>query len=476
MSSVRKHLLIVCAIGLFVRLVFILAGAKIYFGRDNIFVDGDTAAWATSFLNLWNTGTYTLNTEHEYGFFGRMPGFAFFIGLFYFIGGKDLQTAYQFIGWFQTLLDVFAIALVYKISLRLFGSARNALVGALLYALYPFIIVWTPVAYSEYMSVFFMIVAVYFLTHPEIRFYYGWSGIMLGIGALFRPQLLVLIAVVGIYLLFKYRKNVELMLVRGALFGLMILLTFGWWPARNFFGHGKAIITQDLRGIKNWDNDVLAYLQYIYSVKAEWEPQFSQIIENKNVDLPEYVNAVPGDSMQFVRAVELAKTCGSGFSHWRGYWKQPFEHPNCNDEIEKIFTQLRWNQIQHNPFNFYVRIPLQNLKKALFKISLTDSSTPARKAAGLLFLYRTLLILIGLVGSVMMIRGKHSAAWMAWIALGFFVVFYLTLCAGTSPQMRNIEMRYFLQADILMLFPAAWLLALTSTKAFRRKRESVLVT
>jgi hypothetical protein len=41
----------------------------------------------------------------------------------------------------------------------------------------------------------------------------------------------------------------------------------------------------------------------------------------------------------------------------------------------------------------------------------------------------------------------------------FFTVFYALQCGGTSPQMRNIEMRYFLHADVLLLFPAAWLMA-----------------
>ncbi|HZG01161.1 MAG TPA: glycosyltransferase family 39 protein [Chitinophagales bacterium] len=454
----NRSLWIVCVAGLVVRLLFILFGAEVYYGRENIYEAGDTQAWTAAFLNWLHTGTFTLNPEHEYGYFGRMPGFSFFIGIFYFLSGKDLDTAYSMIGWFQTLLDVVAVALMYKIGLRLFGSRRFATFVGLLYALYPFIIVWTPLAYSEAMSVFFMIAAVYLLTHPEIRSYYGWCGALLGVGALFRPQLLVLIPLVGLYLLYKYRHNVRLMWMCGAWYAAAIVLTFGLWPARNYINHGKLIITQDLRGIKNWNKDVLGYLQYIYSVKAEWEPQFSQIIENRPVDVPEHVNAVPGDSLKFLRAVELAKTCGSGFSHWRGYWKEPFTEPNCNEEIASIFTQLRQNQVDHNKMNFYVWVPLQNLKKSIFKTTLTDTDSAARKAASLLFIYRTFLILIGLVGCAWMIRTKHSAAWMAWITLGFFVTFYLVLCAGTSPQMRNIEMRYFLLCDVLMLLPAAWLL------------------
>jgi hypothetical protein len=48
---------------------------------------------------------------------------------------------------------------------------------------------------------------------------------------------------------------------------------------------------------------------------------------------------------------------------------------------------------------------------------------------------------------------------IAVFATSFFVLLYVYLCFGTSPQCRNIEMRYFLQADVIMLIPAAYFLA-----------------
>jgi len=464
-------LYLVCLIGLLVRLGFILYGAKVYYNTNDFFVQGDTGAWKICIDNLIHQGVYTLNPNHEYGFFGRMPGFAFFMGIFYFLCGRNWNNAYPAIAWFQTLLDVFTIALVYKIALRLFGNRRHAVAASLVYALYPFIIVWTPVVYSEYMSVFFMIAALYFLTHPERRFYYGWCGLLLGTGALFRPQLLLLIPLVGIYLLYKYRGNASLLLTRGALFGLMILLTYGLWPIRNYAFHQKIILTQDLRGIDNWNKDVIAYMQYIYAVKAEWEPQFTQIITNQKVEMPAAAYAVKEDSALVERAVQLSQNCGSGFSYWRGYWKAPFNEPNCDDEIESLYTKLRSDAIQHDPFRFYVTLPLLNLKKAIFKTSLYDSSTMARKLASLLFLYRTFLLLLGLVGATMLILRRHANAWFFAIVLSFFLVLYVSLCAGTGPQFRNIEMRYFLHPDVLLLFPASWLMVLVFDK-MRRKSSS----
>jgi hypothetical protein len=157
--------------------------------------------------------------------------------------------------------------------------------------------------------------------------------------------------------------------------------------------------------------------------------------------------------------VALAKTCASGFSHWRGYWKERFLAPNCNDEVAALFTELRASQRTHNAWNFWVAVPLQNLGKALFKRRLYDRASGLRRLAELLFVYRTLLILAGAAGAVVFILRGHDQRGFMLAALLFALLLYLAMCAGTSPQMRNIEMRYLLPADVLLLIPAGGLLA-----------------
>ena len=109
-------------------------------------------------------------------------------------------------------------------------------------------------------------------------------------------------------------------------------------------------------------------------------------------------------------------------------------------------------------------MPLRNLAKAVFKTSLADSTTPARRLAGLLFIYRTALILAGLAAAVLIMRRGLDPTGMTWIALVYFVGWYLLLCAGTLPQLRNIEMRYFLPADVLLLLPLAGFAARRSAR------------
>ncbi|MCX6291834.1 MAG: glycosyltransferase family 39 protein [Bacteroidetes bacterium] len=452
-KSVQKVLMIAGA-GLALRIIFILVVAKFYFDRENIFVSGDTTAWTRCFENLWKTGTYTVNPSSEFGYFGRMPGYSFFMGIFYFLAGQSWEAAYPVIGWFQSVLDFFGIVLVYKIGERIFSDKKTAAILALLYATYPFIIVWTPVSYSEYMSIFILLSGIYFFLCEEKKYSDAFSGFLIGLAVLFRPQVILLVPVLGVWLLIKNRKKG--ILKRATVFAVFFLLSYSPWPIRNYVSQHKIILTQDLGGFANYDKDVMAFMQYVYSVKGEWEPQFSDIIKNREVTWPRASYLEKDDSIKLNRAVYLSKNCGSGFSAWTGYWKEKFSDPNCNDEIKQLFDELRNEQIKNNAFHFWVTVPLQNFQKAVFKTTLNDHATAARKMASLLFIYRTLLILIGLAGCYFLFRSDRAGKAWGLIIFVYFIFVYAAICAGTGAQLRNIEIRYFLHADILLLIPAAF--------------------
>ncbi|HGJ63841.1 TPA: hypothetical protein ENS27_00465 [bacterium] len=451
-----KYLPLIISLGLLLRLFFTLVVAGFYFNRPDIYTDADTGAWATSFQNLIETGSYTINPDHEYGYFARMPGYSFFLGVFWLILG-EWDMVYPVVAYFQIILDVISIWLVYRICLAWFGSKRTANIVSFLYAVYPFIIVWNPVAYSESVSVFLMLSGLYFFSR-ETRYSVLITGLLLGLAVLFRPQILFLLPVLALILFWKSPNKLR----KITLFCLGVFLSYGVWPLRNWINHDKIILTQDLRGIPNWNEDVISFMQYTYSVKAEWEPQFSSIIKNKETHWPKEAYIDSNDSMLLEFAVNLSKNCGSGFSHWRDYWKKPIDSgDNCNKLISDIFTYLRNKQINHNPFHFWIAVPLANLSKALFKNSLNNNAGFYRKAASFLFYYRTLLIFMGLAGIWVLMRKRK---YIGWVFLLFFLLVYFTLCFGTGPQMRNIEIRYFLHIDVLLLFSAGYLISLLIKK------------
>ncbi|PLX01587.1 MAG: hypothetical protein C0594_12915 [Marinilabiliales bacterium] len=446
----NKILFYILIFGFLIRLIFILFGADQYFNRENIYVDGDTKAWSTAFENLVEHGEYTVNPDSEYGYFGRMPGYSMFMGSIWLVTGKNWELSFMICGWLQTILDTISIYFIFLIGNALINK-KTGLTTAFLYALYPFIIVWNPVAYSESPAIFFLLASLALLTNKRTAITYLLSGILIGMAALNRPQILIFVPFAGLFILMAHSDRFFKSIKPILFFSLGFLLMLGPWTARNIINHEKPIITQDLRGFPNWNTDVISFMQYIYSVKAEWSPQFEQILQNKTVELPDRAYTSRKDSILLKRTLELCKTCGSGFSHWNGYWKEPIKKENCNDEISKNFDYLRTQQIETNPFSYYIKIPLQNLKKAIFKSSLQYDAKSGSKLASILFLYRSFLILLALAGSFILIREKRETAFipLSWMFL------YIALCFGTGVQFRNIEMRYFLPADILMLIPAA---------------------
>lgn len=439
--------------GFILRAAFYLYGAQSYLGRANVNVDGDTGAWTASFVNLLETGVYTVDPAHESGVFGRLPAYSFVIGAFYLATGGDTATAYRALGWFQMVADASCVYLLFRVGVAALGRAQPALALAALYATYPFAMVWTPVIMSEALGVDVMIASLYCFVRKDHWRWAGGSGALIGVAVLLRPQLIILAALMAVRILLDGRSRVHL--ARLATFLIALLLTYGPWPIRNYVNHGRLVLTQDLGGFRNWAPDVISFMQYIYSVKAEWEPQFTQMVRSQPVVFPSASYTLPGDRAKLEEAVALAQTCGSGFTHWGQSVRPPLKGPNCDHEIARLFGELRHNQYRRNRWNAYVKVPLQNLRKAVFKRNLVEELSRARRLAAYLFLYRTLLIIVGLVAAVVLLRSGTDRTGVIWLAFLFFLTWYPLLCAGTLPQLRNIEMRYFLPTDVLLLVPGA---------------------
>lgn len=450
----KNHLLIIILLGLILRIVFIVFIAEPYFNRESIFFDTDTLAWQKCIENLINSGTYTTGVNGE---FSRMPGYPFFMGFIYLIFGKDWTVSLFIIGWIQIILDVFCIYLVYHISKNFYDKTRISIISACFYATYPFIIVWNPVAYAEQFSIFLMICSLYFFSKHYKKnklIYLIICGLFLAISSLTRPQIIPLVLILALTLILKKTSQIKLNIKKGFLLCCSFIVIFGIWPARNFINHGEFIITKNADGFLSWQEDVISFMQFTYSVKSEWEPQFSSIINNKETSFPEiaYGNSLE-DSIKLERAIYLAKNCGSGFSFKTGYWKNKIypDQKNCNEEISKLFYELRENQMRNNKFNFYVKVPLKNLYKAIFKFRFSENSSKFKKLATILFFWRTFLLIIGIVGALYSFKSDE----LSQISILFMISIYFVLCFGTAPFMRNIEIRYFLPADVLLLFPAA---------------------
>jgi Ca2+/Na+ antiporter len=69
-------------------------------------------------------------------------------------------------------------------------------------------------------------------------------------------------------------------------------------------------------------------------------------------------------------------------------------------------------------------------------------------------------IFLGLFGiiTIIMKQKKHYNIDVIYLSAAFFIVWYSVICFGDTYHLRNIEMRYLFQTDVLLILPAAYLL------------------
>jgi len=448
-------ILLIVLLGLFLRLLFIFFGASLYYGNENFWIGGDSFTWINSIINLIDKGTYSVDLKSEIGYFFRPPGYSFFIGFFYLLSDKNLEIAYQLIIWTQIILDVFAIFLIFKISCFTFNNFRIALITASLYAAYPFIIVWTPIIYAESTSVFFLILSLYFFFHPNIKYKYVFSGLFLSISVLTRIQIIFLFPILTLAIILIYWKQHKKMLIHLLQYSVIILIVYGAWPLRNYINYNKIVFAQEIEGIGHWSSDYTSFYEYMWSVQTDEEPQHSQILNGEKVIFPDASYKIKGDSTKLAKVIELCRACGEGFSYWMrsaGLIDEIIEKNNCNGEIVKIFNELESNQRKYNSLHYYLIVPLQNLKKAIFKFKLNKPiSGIVGKISMLIFSYRIILIVMGLMGIFLLLKNKLNAS-LNLIILLYFITWYFFDCF----IFRSMEIRYFLPADVLLLIPGSY--------------------
>jgi hypothetical protein len=206
-------------------------------------------------------------------------------------------------------------------------------------------------------------------------------------------------------------------------------------------------------------------------VKTDYEPQYSQIVNGgENVEWPKAAYIVPGDSEKLARISKMCHDCGRGFNVFiKNEGLQPAiitKENTCSPEIAKMWSELKENQVKKNPLNFFLLVPLSNLKKSFFKTGLYNpTSRIVNLVSTLLFGYRSLMILIGLFGMILFWRANKKFPLTLKIILFYFIIWYF----WNSFVYRNMEMRYLLQADLLLLIPAGYIFLFLLEKISKRK-------
>ncbi len=454
----KKHLLwAIIAIGAVVRIMFLLFGAKYYYGQK-IYINYDSFSYTNSFINLWKNGSYAIWLDSPDSYMGRTPGYPLFWGLHYLIFGESY--VYIAIAISQILLDILAIKLFFDILKKITNNYKISLFGCLIYSLYPFIIIWLTITGTEAFASFLVILLLWiFYTRKETFRKYFFLGIILSYATLTRPYLglllpLQIISVIGkkdLTFRFKY------ILVVSSTF----IFSYSFWPLRNYINHKQIVVFNvPSSGYYNFQKDFIAFRTWVNA----WEPYslkvnqyLYEIINSKNkLQVPDFVFNNKDEKQLFDSLIYLCRNCGSSFYYWKYY--SIYKGKSCNEDIEKGFEKLKGSFIKHNPFHYYIKTPIVTFIRAVFKFK-TATFNPA--FLKMLFYYRTLLIILGFLGSFLLIKKYHLA-----LITMFPILWYLYLCFTHS----HFEVRYMLQADIILLFDTLLLIYFITNKLHLKKK------
>jgi hypothetical protein len=457
----KKQIFFIVFFGLFLRMFFYFFGAELYYGTKHFFTLGDSIELFSAGKNLVDNGIFSTDLNYPDGVFKREPGYSILMAIFYILSFKNIELTFCLLAIFQIAFDSFCIYVVFKIIKSISNNHYSALIGATLYAVYPFAIFWTSIAYAEIFGVNLCLISVYFSSKNKIKYHFLSGGIA-AYASLVRPQLFLLIFAylsASFILIFikKYQSKKQLVL-----YILGFILIYACWPIRNLVNHKELVIFKKTENTsRDMSADRISFAYFMWSVKTDWEPQISQLLAGETVEMPEWVwKMSEDDSMKLMKAITLSYECGDGFRQLRRLPPLP-EDVDCTEEVTALWKELREIVITKRPLQYYVKVPFGNLKKSIFKNSLIKSFNRADKPVlinqlvNLLFSYRTLLLILGAIGCFLMLFQINAKENLATYYIIFYIMgLYFWLCF----IYRDMDIRYLLPADVLLIIPASFLI------------------
>ena len=469
----NRLLLAILLVALLARLGFLLVGARIYYAgsQADIFTNGDTHSYVLSFTNLLQHGVYTFDFLEPDAVFGRLPGYPLFYGLHYLVFGP--QYAAMGVACSQVVLDTLSTLLVFLALRRIWPAARwTPYLGAALYALYPFTIIWVTIIGTETLATFLVLAWLNYLLRLRAA---AWPalglGLLIAVAFYVREYLGVLLPISLAYLAVRYYATerpqwlaaaARTIVFTGLGFGLLYIA----WPVRNYLSYNRIVwIKPPTAGYANYNIDFASFRSWVHCWANDEQFWLNKVAKGTGpVGFPAAAFDTPAEQQRAEYLALRARQCGSSFYLYRTGLYASAEYrdvaqmranrdymQNCNAEISAGFNQLKTDYVRQHPVRYWTQVPMQNMYKAFFKSTANRvrDAGPKQLLIKGLFAYRTLLLLLAVVGIVL---GYRRLAMYPSVA--YFIFMYLFI----SFIMRNLEMRYLLQADVMSLIPTAFAL------------------
>jgi hypothetical protein len=450
----NKPLLIILLSGFVLKLLYLFVIGPAVFQNWTLTTQ-DSHSYTRTFINLVNTGNYTHDPKFLEASYGRLPVVVFLWGAFYLLLGE----AKAYIGYaiFQILLDVVATYFIYKIFSKLFYE-KMGLIVSFFHAFFPLTIYFVVKTDTEYLALFIVISVFYKLVHFKNDIKNSLSLVLLlAVGFYVRETLILLIPISFFYLW----RNFDLGVKRYFFMALLFMIFYLPWPVRNYMLSDKIVVIKPLSaGYADYQKDMLGYMYWLYAWNSDQPDDYLAYAykPEREIKFPEEVFANETEKQLATNTIRLAQRCGTSFIEWQRDQGIKTKCYGCYDDlIARSFALLKNNYKRDHPFNYYIKVPLQNSAKAFFKSSLTISGSAPETIFKIVMWMRSLLIFIGL-GACFYYRKMEFFK----ITFIYFAVKYIFIVA----VLRQVEMRYLFQSDVMIILAAT---AFIADKFFNKK-------
>ncbi len=326
---------------------------RLYFAVSFPHVDGDSFVYG-DIAKAWLTdGIYGLTSAAgATPTLIRLPGYPGFLAIVFSIFGMEHYTAALII---QVFVDLNTCLVIAALALELAGE-RAAIVAYLLAALCPFTASYSAAALAETLAIFCTAHALYYGVRgiktlrdgsPGVR-YWTLAGLWTALGIFMRPDSGIVLASLGLALLVllvgSTRK--KLVLLAGTVLVAASLLPLLPWTVRNwrvfhvFQPLAPASATSAGESVANgfghWARTWMA--DYVSVEEVEWP------VSGEPVDF----DVLPDRA--FDSRLEYEKTRALISEYNRKY--------ALDEALDRKFDQLARERVAHNPFRYYIWLPL----------------------------------------------------------------------------------------------------------------------
>ena len=371
-------------------------------------------------INILEGNGFSLDTSAPYRpSEAAAPAYPLFIAAVYAIFGRSVYA----LTLSQAFLDLATCLLVGFVSFRLAPArlkGRAALWGLAIYGIYCWpTIVWVARVYAETLTLFFTMIAIALGelgTRKGSRYWFG-SGIACGLAILTRPDSVLLLTAIVLFLLIQLARRREKFGASSLLgFFLAVALALAPWVIRNYISLGKFqplaseygsvrdgyFPTGYLWWVRTWIRDET---HFAYAFNPAWEPQ-STFFDSERLPAETY------DSEE-----ERQRLAGLIARFNQAQFITP--------DVDQEFRALAFERIRRQPVRFFVILPLYRVTS----MWLTGFSTSRETSRMLIFRVLSVLPIHfgGILGLALLCRRRPLSLLLTLIVLvrtGFMAYHY----------------------------------------------------